>query len=98
MIKYLICEIAGKQYKVVPNRPFKVAFLGDNKQIEAKVLVKADDKNISFGNPYLKEPVKLSITSSGKLKKIRVGKFHAKANYRRVRGHKLLGSTVMLAS
>lgn len=98
MINYLICEIAGKQYKVVPNKPLKVAFLGDVKQIEAKVLVRADDKGTTIGNPYLKDGAKFEVTAYGKGKKIRVGKFHAKANYRRVKGHRIQSSTIILAS
>lgn len=96
MLKFLICEIGGKQVKIEPKKATKVSFLGDSKKFKAKILVKSDDKGVTFGNPYLKEEAELDVIGSGKDKKIRVGKFHAKANYRRVRGHRNKTSTVVL--
>lgn len=96
MSKFLICEIGGKQVKIEPKKAVTVAFMGDVKKIKAKVLVKADEKGVIFGNPYLKEEIELDVIGTGKDKKVRVGKFHAKANYRRVRGHRNKISTVVL--
>lgn len=89
MLNYAICEILGKQYKVIPGKSFKVDYLGeDPKEIEAKVLLISEDGNVKIGKPYLDETLKLSWVENIKADKIRVAKFHAKANYRRVRGHR----------
>lgn len=87
MLNYAICEISGKQYKVIPGQPFEVDFLGDVKEVEAKVLLLSEDGKVEIGQPYLK-PLKLEFVESTRGPKIRVAKFHAKANYRRVIGHK----------
>lgn len=83
-MKYTIIEIAGKQYRVEPGKPFEVTM--QEEVLEAKVLMIADNGKVSIGKPYLKDVVKLKILEQKKGKKIRVAKFHAKANYRRVRG------------
>ena len=89
MINYAICEISGKQYKVVPNQALEVDFQGvDAKEIEAQVLMLSEDDKIKLGDPYLKEKLKLTCLEMIKKDKIRVARFHAKANYRRVIGHR----------
>ena len=98
MLKFLICEIGGKQIKIEPKKAIKVAFLGEQKKIKVKVLLKSDDTGVTVGDPYLKEEVELDVLGTGKDKKIRIGKFHAKANYRRVGGHRSKNSTVILNS
>ncbi len=86
MISYAICEIKGKQYKVLPGKPFLVD-LENDKNPEAPVLLMVDEKKISLGKPYLKDKLKLEVLENNfKAKKIRVAKFHAKANYRKVQG------------
>lgn len=86
MLNYAICQIKGKQYKVVPNKPFEVDLAGDEKEIEAEVLLKSEDGKIEVGTPVLKNPLVLQNLGMIKGDKIRVAKFHAKANYRRVTG------------
>lgn len=87
MFEYSICEIGGKQYKVIPNHPFEVNFQeGEDKEMEAKVLLISEGGKLKLGNPYLKEALKLERVGTTRGKKIRVAKFHAKANYRRVMG------------
>ena len=44
MLKFLVCEIGGKQVKIEPKKAVKVAFMGTEKKIKVKVLVKSDDK------------------------------------------------------
>lgn len=86
MINYAIVQISGKQYKVVPNKPFNVDLIGDVKEVEADVLLKSEEGKVEIGKPFLKE--KLSLDGLGVIKgeKVRVAKFHAKANFRRVTG------------
>ena len=96
MLKYAICEISGKQYKVVPNKAFEVDYQADVKEIEASVLMLVSDDKVQIGNPYLKEKLKLTSLETVKKPKIRVAKFHAKANYRRVTGFRPKKTKVVL--
>lgn len=87
MLNYAVCEIEEKLYKVIPNTELMIDFQGeDKKEVEANVLLLAEDGKIKLGKPYLKEKITLKVLNSLKSKKIRVSKFHAKANYRRVKG------------
>ena len=89
MTSFAVCEISGKQYKVEPGKPFNVDYQSEAKQvIEAKVLLLSGDGKVTLGYPYLKESLKLDFVADVKEEKIRVAKFHAKANYRRVTGHR----------
>ena len=88
MLQYAICEILGKQYKVLPGQVIKIGWKKDlPEMIEAKALLVNDGK-IRVGTPYLKE--KFILKSQGIISdgKVRVSKYHAKANFRKVRGHR----------
>ncbi len=85
-MQYAICEINGKQYKVESNKPFEVDLVEGAKNIEASVLLMVDQGKLNLGKPYLKEKMKLEVLAEYKKDKIRVAKFHAKANYRKVTG------------
>lgn len=86
---YAICEILGKQYKITPNQPIDVDFLGSlDKEIEAKLLALSENGKIKVGAPYLKDKLTLQYLDTVKISKIRVARFHAKANYRKVTGQK----------
>lgn len=93
-MKYTILEIAGKQFRAEPGKPFEITMQGET--LEAKVLLEVNDGKVSIGKPYLKETVNLKVLEQKKGKKIRVAKFHAKANYRRVRGFRPQISRVVL--
>lgn len=98
MLNYAVLEISGKQYLVYPNMPLNVDFLGeDKKKIEVDVLFSSEDGKIKLGNPYLKEKLSLDILENIRGEKIRVAKFHAKANYRKVRGHRSKLTKVILS-
>lgn len=87
MLKYAICVIGGKQYSVFPNQEFLVEWLGNSvKDIEANVLLLSEEGKIKIGKPYLKEKLTLRCLETVSGKKVRVSKFHAKANYRRLLG------------
>lgn len=89
MQTYAICEILGKQYKIMPQKPFEVAFAGESeKDIEAEVLMMVEGGKVKVGKPYLKEKITLKRLGNSKGEKIRVSKFHAKANYRRTTGYR----------
>lgn len=97
MLSYAVLEISGKQYKVIPNEPFVVDFLGDLKRLEANVLFLSENGKIKLGTPYLKEKLSLDIVENIRGEKIRVSKFHAKANFRRTTGHKSKLTSVVLS-
>lgn len=87
MFDFAVCEISGKQYKIMPNQPIVVDFLGDaDKKIEAQVLLLSENGKIKVGTPYLKDKFTLDFVETIKGNKIRVAKFHPKANYRKVTG------------
>lgn len=87
MLNYAICEISGKQYKVIPEKILEVDFQEESpNDIEADVLFLVNDEKVQIGKPYLKEKIILKRIGNTKGKKIRVSKFHAKANYRRTIG------------
>lgn len=96
---YTICEIAGKQYKLTPGNPVLVDLLNlseGEKEVKVKALAKSDGDKLEIGTPYLKEEVKLEVLEQVKGEKIRVAKFHAKANFRRVNGHRAKLTRVVL--
>lgn len=87
MLNYAVCEIGGKQYKVIPGKEIEVDFQGDlDKQLTVSVLLLSENGKFQLGNPYLKEKLMLEVLGNTKDKKIRVARFHAKANYRKVVG------------
>lgn len=88
MSDFAICEISGKQYKLTPNSPIEVDFLDSDKDIEAAVLLLSENGRVKIGTPYLKKKLSLEFVASTRGNKIRVAKFHAKANFRKVMGHK----------
>lgn len=97
MLNYAICEISGKQYRVVSGQTLEVDFQGEAaKDIKAKVLLLSEDGKLKIGNPYLKETLLLKHVENIKGAKIRVSKFHAKANCRRTIGFRPKITRVML--
>ena len=99
MLNYAVCEISGKQYKVIPGQTLEVALQkGSDKDIEVNVLLLSEDGKLKIGSPYLKEKLALKRVEDGKGKKIRVSKFHAKANYRRTTGYRSKITKVVLAN
>lgn len=99
MIKYAVVEIAGRQYKVSPNQTITVDSLGDSSEFECeKVLLVSDGEKLEVGSPYLKNKLKFKVLETTKEKKIRVATYHAKANYRRVKGSRRHVSKVQLVA
>ncbi len=97
MLNYAICEISGKQYKVVPGQTLEVALQPESdKDIEASVLLLSEDSRLKIGSPYLKEKLTFKRVKDTKGPKIRVSKFHAKANYRRTTGYRSKVTKVVL--
>lgn len=95
-MRYAVVEIAGRQYKVVPNQPFTVDSLGEVKNFECdKVLLLANEK-VEVGSPYLKEKLNFEVLENKKEPKIRVATYKAKANTRKVKGSRRAISKIVL--
>ncbi len=98
MLNYAICEISGKQYKMVPGQTLEVALQkGSDEDVDVNVLLLSEDGKLKIGSPYLKEKLILKRLEDGRGEKIRVSKFHAKANYRRTTGYRSEITKVVLA-
>ena len=95
MIKYVILEIGGKQYKIMPKVPVEVD-LQDGEDITSKLLMLVEDDKVKLGKPYLDDKLKIKKLEDIKKKKIRVAKFHAKANYRKVTGSRKKMTRIIL--
>ena len=95
MINYAILQIAGKQYKFVPGKTVEVVWNDD--KIEAKVLMVMENGKLKIGKPYVDLDLKVKVKEQLKGKKIRVAKYHSKANYRRVIGSRSKIAKVVLA-
>lgn len=96
-MRYAVIQIAGRQYVAEPGKEFLVNSLGEVKQVEAEVLFMADEKSLQVGKPFLKDKLKFDVLEAVKGEKIRVSKYHAKANTRKVRGSRSLMSKIKLA-
>lgn len=95
-MKFAIVQISGRQYKVNEGKSLLVDFLGDIKTFEAdKILLIADDDGVKIGKPYLTDKLMFNVETIKK-DKIRVATYHAKANYRRVKGIRPLKSKLTL--
>lgn len=89
MLKYAICEIGGSQYKLIPGKPIGVMINCEpNKTFQVPALVLVEDGKIKIGKPILSDKLTLKCLEVLKGEKIRVAKYHAKANYRRVKGYR----------
>lgn len=98
MFKYAVCEIAGRQYKITPDQELVVDHLGDEKLLECdKVLLLSEESGLKVGTPFLGTKLSFDILESKRLAKIRVAKFHAKANYRKVIGSRRHVSKIKLS-
>lgn len=88
MLNYTVCEISGKQYKISPNKSFEVSLQKEGNKLEVDVLLLSEDGKLQIGKSYLKEKLSLERVEDKKGPKIRVSKFHAKANYRKTIGYR----------
>ncbi len=89
---YALVEICGKQYKVEQGSLLKIDLVDKEKGSRIdfpSVLLVSDGDKIKIGNPYLSGvSVKAVVEDHGKDKKVLIGKFKKKTNYRRRAGHR----------
>lgn len=89
-MQYAVCEISGRQYLVKPGQTIEVDKLNtEDKTLSVeKVLLLVEGSEVKIGAPYLKENLSFEVLGNVKKAKVRVATFHAKANYRRVKGQR----------
>jgi large subunit ribosomal protein L21 len=89
---YALVEIGGKQYKVEQGSVLRVDHMLQEKGAAVEfpsVLMVSDGGAVRIGNPYLSGvSVKAVIEDHGRGRKVVIGKFKKKKNYRRHAGHR----------
>ncbi len=101
---FAVIKTGGKQYKVVPGQKLQIEKLAapgggeprpgqDAKEGDvvsfSEVLLVADGDNVDIGAPFVKgATVGAKILKQGRDKKKIVFKYHAKARYRKKKGHR----------
>lgn len=97
MFDYAVCEISGRQYKVLPDQIIEVDSLGEIKTLICdKVLMLVEKGKIELGTPYLSKKVEFEVLGTIKKPKIRVATYKAKSNYHRVKGSRRQVSQIRL--
>ncbi|MBX4191486.1 MAG: 50S ribosomal protein L21 [Candidatus Doudnabacteria bacterium] len=97
-----VIETGGKQYLVAPKDKVVIEKLvaqeGETVTFD-KVLLLADDSNVSLGKPYLSgSKVTAVVLSQGRGEKLTIFKYRAKSRYRRKTGHRQSETTVEIQS
>ena len=89
---YAIVETGGKQYRITPGDTFRVEKLpvdqGGAVELD-RVLMVADDENLTVGTPLIAEAkVHCTVLEQDRAKKIFAFRFKSKKNVRVKRGHR----------
>ncbi len=92
MSKFAVIETGGKQYKVIVGQKLKIEKLeiekGGNVSFD-KVFLVAEGDNVEIGTPTVKgAKVEGTVIRQSRDKKKIVFKYHAKARYRKKKGHR----------
>jgi large subunit ribosomal protein L21 len=92
---FAVLETGGKQYKVTEGDILEVELLGsdniskDNKVKFNQILLLENDKDITIGQPYVKDAeIKATVIEQFKDSKVIVFKKKSKKQYKRKRGHR----------
>ena len=87
-MNYSVIQIGARQYKVEPGQTIEIDKLPEEAKtlVVEKILLKVDEDKVLLGKPYLNEKIELEVLGNIKKDKIRVAKYSAKANYRKVTG------------
>lgn len=95
-MEYAVVVLSGRQYLIRPGETIKVDKLAPGKSISVnEVLLAVDGENVEIGTPYLKETIEFEVLGDKVQDKIRVAKYSAKANSRRVKGHRAVLTEVV---
>lgn len=93
MASFAVIKTGGKQYLVKPGEKLKIEKLdvadGGNNISFDEVLLVADGTNVAVGTPHVSGArVEATVTAQGRNRKQIVFKYHAKARYRKKKGHR----------
>lgn len=103
-MQYAIIQSGGKQYKVEPGQEIEVELLSpsvirDNKVSFTDVLLVRTPEHVHVGAPTVPEStVEAQVLATTKGEKIRVARFKAKVNYRKVTGFRPKYTKVLIES
>lgn len=91
-IMFAILETGGKQYKVSAGDKIKVSKIEaelDKLMVFDKILLIDNNGVVTVGRPYVKGAVvEAKLVRQGRDRKKIVFKYHAKARYRKLKGHR----------
>jgi len=98
---YAIIETGGKQLRVAKGDTVSVERLpgseGDSVVFDRVLALRRDDGELVLGNPVIEGARATGrIVSEAKSKKVIVFKYKSKVNYRRKRGHRQIGTRVLI--
>ncbi len=89
---FAIIKTGGKQYKVEPGQKLRIEKLNakeGGKISFDEVLLVADGDKVEIGMPHLKGvKVEAEVVEQGRDRKKIIFKYHAKARYRKFKGHR----------
>ena len=89
---FAVVEIAGQQFKVMPNEKYYVPRLKDEAEVELEfdnVLLVSDDENLKVGTPYVDgAKVHAKVLDHLKDEKVIVFKKKRRKSYKVKRGHR----------
>lgn len=96
---WVVVEISKKQYIAKKDSILEVERLREEGSIVLdKVLLLADDKNISVGTPYLDNvKVKAEVKEEKKARKVRVFKFKRRKKYQKEQGHRQIKTLLKIS-
>ena len=79
---YAVILVGGKQFKVSQGDIIYTDLIGadEGSEVKFKVLARYDDKNFSYGTPFLNSVASAKVIKNGKKKKITVFKYKPKKN------------------
>ena len=95
-MKYLVCEISGRQHLIKPGEVLLVDKLEGESIACDKVLLSVEDNQVEIGKPYLNKKVSFEVLGDIKGPKVRVATYKQKSNYRRVIGSRAVHSQIRL--
>lgn len=99
---FAVIETGGKQYKVSPNDVIRVEKLetGEGEVCTFEnVLLVDNGKSVMIGEPYLKGArVEAKVRAQARDDKKIVFKYHSKARYRKLKGHRQHYTEVQITS
>lgn len=91
-MSFAVIKTGGKQYRVSPGKKLKIEKLKAEEGTQVhfdKVLLVVDGANVAIGTPTVKDAkVEATVVKQARDRKKIVFKYHAKARYKKKKGHR----------